>query len=55
MILYLTFAILWTFIVECVFNQDGEEFGWVERIVNFIIAPFSFAIFIHTLIEESFK
>lgn len=55
MILYLTFAILWNFIVECIFNQNGEPFGWIERIVNFIIAPFSFIIFIHTLINESLK
>jgi hypothetical protein len=55
MILYLTFATLWTFIVEFVFNQGGEQFGWKERIINFIITPLAFAIFIHTLIEESFK
>jgi len=55
MLLYLAFATLWTFIVEFVFNQGGEQFGWKERIINFIVAPFAFIIFMYTLIKESLK
>ena len=55
MLLYLEFATLWTFIIEFISKSQGEEFGWEERIINFIVAPFAFIIFIYTLIKESLK
>ena len=55
MILYLTFATLWTFLIEFITKWRGEEFNWKERIIHFFIAPLSFLYFIHTLINESFK
>jgi len=55
MFLYLAFATLWTFIIEFISKSQGEEFGWEERIINFVVAPFAFIIFIYTIINESFK